>query len=183
MLSSSTQAYNHKDVLKSAPGWSPDKATESEADVKADREPLPRNIRELQKETVEIIVEREEGFSIHGGGSKVKEAAERLGQRFEKLEDRLEKNIEEKGEKAVEKLARRAEAAGTTLGTATGTIKGKADRAEDAVVHEVKSGAEKVSSFVKGVKKTVGLGPAGSEEKIKKRVKGVDDHVDGDRGA
>jgi molecular chaperone GrpE (heat shock protein) len=169
-------------VLKSAPGWSSDKATESEADVKADREPLPKNVRELQKETVEIIVESE-GFSVHGGGSKVKEAAEKLGQRFEKLEDRLEKNIEEKGEKAVEKLARRAEAAGTTLGTATGTIKGKADRAEDAVVHEVKSGAEKVSSFVKGVKKTVGLGSAASEENIKKRAKGVDDHVDGDRGA
>ncbi|KAF8986681.1 hypothetical protein BGZ52_008139 [Haplosporangium bisporale] len=49
-------AYNfQKDSIKTAPGWSHDDATESEADVKADREPLPKNMEELQKESVENL--------------------------------------------------------------------------------------------------------------------------------
>ncbi|KAF9365523.1 hypothetical protein BGX34_009666 [Mortierella sp. NVP85] len=173
-FSNSTLSNKEKNVIKSAPGWNPDLATESEADVKADRDPLPKNIKELQKETIEVIIENQ-------GGNKVKQAAERISEKFEKFEDKLEKNIEEKGEKAVERLARRAEAAGTTLGTATGTIKGRAEHVEETVVDEVKSGAHKVSSFVKGsldsVKKTVGLGGP------KQKVKNVDDKVDSDRGA
>lgn len=129
-------------MIKSAPGWNPDSATESEADVKADRDPSPTSIEELQKESVEIIEE---------DGGKIKRTAERITQKIERFEDKLEKGIEEKGEKAIEKLAHHAESAGTTLGTATGTIKGKADRAE-----------EKVSSFVKesldSIKKTVDHG-------------------------
>ncbi|KAF9941278.1 hypothetical protein BGZ65_004304 [Modicella reniformis] len=186
-FSNSTQSYKKKDLIKSAPGWSPEKATESEADVKADREPITINMKQLQQETVEILLEKEEkeegGFS-----SSIHHAAEKLNEKFEKFEDKFNKTIEKKGEKAVEKLAHRAEEAGTTLGTATGTIKGKVDRTKETVVHEVKESLD-------SVKKTVGLGGGGGRddhhpaapppqpaEKIKEKVKPVDDKVDSNRG-
>ncbi|KAG0034616.1 hypothetical protein BGZ81_003929 [Podila clonocystis] len=58
-------AYNfHKDTLKTAPGWDDDNATESEADVKADREPLPKNVEELQRESVESLHRSKAGRNI-----------------------------------------------------------------------------------------------------------------------
>ncbi|KAF9365092.1 hypothetical protein BGX34_011432 [Mortierella sp. NVP85] len=143
-------------------------ATENEADVKADRDPLPKNVEELQKETIEVIIENQ-------GGNKVKQAAERISEKFEKLKEKLEKNIEEKGEKAMEKLTHRAEATGTILSTATGIIKGRAEHVGETVVDE---------GSLDSVKKTVGLGsPKATEEKIKQKVKDVDGKVDSDRGA
>lgn len=52
------------DTIKSAPLWRDENATESEADVKADREPLPSNMDELQRESVEHI------WSKYHGGQK-----------------------------------------------------------------------------------------------------------------
>ncbi|KAF9099026.1 hypothetical protein BGX29_007311 [Mortierella sp. GBA35] len=55
---SATHGSTHgrgKDVIKSAPLWRDENATESEADVKADREPLPANVHELQRESIETI--------------------------------------------------------------------------------------------------------------------------------
>ncbi|KAI8597126.1 hypothetical protein EDD21DRAFT_447269 [Dissophora ornata] len=111
-FSSSPQGLNKKKaVLKNAPGWNPALATESEADVKADREPLPGNVEELQRETVRIMTE----------------------------------------------------------------------------ANGIKQDAQKVSSFVKGsietAKKTIGIKEAKTEDKIKQRVKNVDDKVESDRGA
>ncbi|KAG0040742.1 hypothetical protein BGZ82_010560 [Podila clonocystis] len=58
-------AYNfQKDTLKTAPGWDDDNATESEADIKADREPLPKNVAELQKESVENLHRSKAGQNI-----------------------------------------------------------------------------------------------------------------------
>ncbi|KAF9313140.1 hypothetical protein BG003_005603 [Podila horticola] len=58
-------AYNfQKDILKTAPGWDDDNATESEADVKADREPLPKNVEELQKESVENLHRSKAGQKV-----------------------------------------------------------------------------------------------------------------------
>ncbi|KAG0341660.1 hypothetical protein BG000_008350 [Podila horticola] len=49
-------AYNfQKDILKTAPGWDDDNATESEADVKADRESQPKSVEMLQRESVERL--------------------------------------------------------------------------------------------------------------------------------
>ncbi|KAF8938235.1 hypothetical protein BGZ47_008671 [Haplosporangium gracile] len=61
---STTQGRGRKDTIKSAPLWKDENATESEADVKADREPLPSNMHELQRESVEAIRTK------HHGGQK-----------------------------------------------------------------------------------------------------------------
>ncbi|KAI7816609.1 hypothetical protein BC939DRAFT_468584 [Gamsiella multidivaricata] len=180
------QVNNKKDVIKSAPGWSPEKATESEADVKADREPSPSNIRELQEETIEIIVEKEDS-----NGNIFEKTTQKLKHTIEEVEDsggRAEENMVKNGEKVIEKMAHRAEEVGAALGKTTGTVKNRVEYAEDSVKHEVKTGAQKVSEFVKesidSVKKTVGLGGNGSTtEKIKQKVKKADDRVDSDRGA
>ncbi|KAF9306157.1 hypothetical protein BGZ74_007359 [Mortierella antarctica] len=60
-------AYNFKkDTLKSAPGWDGDNATESEADVKADREPLPKDVEELQKNSIESLAGSNAAPKQHG---------------------------------------------------------------------------------------------------------------------
>ncbi|KAF9140215.1 hypothetical protein BGX30_006885 [Mortierella sp. GBA39] len=52
---STTQDLGKKDTIKSAPLWRDENATESEADVKADRETLPSDLHELQRESIETI--------------------------------------------------------------------------------------------------------------------------------
>ena len=61
-----------KDSLKSAPGWNNDNATESEADVKADREPLPKSLEELQKESVENLHGSKSGQKQHDSATHAK---------------------------------------------------------------------------------------------------------------
>ncbi|KAG0286746.1 hypothetical protein BGZ96_009195 [Linnemannia gamsii] len=58
---SSIQGREKKDAIKSAPMWQDENATESEADVKADREPMPLNMHELQRESVEAIRSKHNG--------------------------------------------------------------------------------------------------------------------------
>ncbi|KAF9345114.1 hypothetical protein BGX26_003513 [Mortierella sp. AD094] len=52
------------DVMKNAPGWDALNATESEADVKADRERYPKNMKQLQEETIKIMNESIDGRPI-----------------------------------------------------------------------------------------------------------------------
>ncbi|KAF9159312.1 hypothetical protein DFQ26_006711 [Actinomortierella ambigua] len=58
--------------LKSAPGWKEENATDSEADVKADREPLPKNVKELQSESIQNLRSKETLFD------KVQDEAQHL---------------------------------------------------------------------------------------------------------
>ncbi|KAG0322206.1 hypothetical protein BGZ97_008170 [Linnemannia gamsii] len=58
---STTQGRGKKDAIKSAPMWNNENATESEADVKADRDPMPSNMNELQRESVEHIRSKHDG--------------------------------------------------------------------------------------------------------------------------
>ncbi|KAF9922611.1 hypothetical protein FBU30_007259 [Linnemannia zychae] len=44
-----------EDMIKSAPLWRAQNATESEQDVKADREPLPPNMHAIQRESIEAF--------------------------------------------------------------------------------------------------------------------------------
>ncbi|KAF9121594.1 hypothetical protein BGW39_010410 [Mortierella sp. 14UC] len=58
---STAQGNAKKDTIKSAPLWRDENATESEADVKADREPLPGSMHELQRESIAAILAKHEG--------------------------------------------------------------------------------------------------------------------------
>ncbi|KAF9101016.1 hypothetical protein BGX27_000133 [Mortierella sp. AM989] len=146
-FSNSPQSFKKIDVIKHAPGWDPTKATESEADVKADRDPLPRDIKELQEETIKIVYEEFPDVD----GQPVRRATEELNKKLEKFGDKIGKDISvdaEKGEEVVEDLAHQAQKAGAKLGKVTGTVKGKVDRAEDIVTEEM-------TEFVQSVKKKI----------------------------
>ncbi|KAF9909699.1 hypothetical protein EC991_008178 [Linnemannia zychae] len=64
---STTQGNAKKDMIKSAPLWKDENATESEADIKADREPLPANVHELQRESVEALYAKQKGSHQKSG--------------------------------------------------------------------------------------------------------------------
>ncbi|KAF9169787.1 hypothetical protein BGX21_004352 [Mortierella sp. AD011] len=137
-FSSSPQSFR-KDIIKNAPGWDPKKATESEADVKADRQRLPKDIKELQEETVEFT--EEERLDING-------------QTVRKVTEKVRVNISEDPEiteEVIEDLARHAQNAGTKLGKVTGTIKGKIDDFEETV-------EEDATEFVDAIKNKIGHG-------------------------
>ncbi|KAG0345293.1 hypothetical protein BG004_003806 [Podila humilis] len=68
-----------KYAIKSAPGWDDETATESEADVKADREPLPSDLKQLQKETIDNLKANKdvtEGTMKHAPGWKLGDATQ-----------------------------------------------------------------------------------------------------------
>ncbi|KAF9178239.1 DnaJ sub C member 7, partial [Haplosporangium sp. Z 11] len=54
-FSSNAPQWGHNELLKNAPGWKHENASASEASVKADRDPQPTNIQDLQRETVEHV--------------------------------------------------------------------------------------------------------------------------------
>ncbi|KAF9977001.1 hypothetical protein BGZ73_007307 [Actinomortierella ambigua] len=75
-----TPDAKHHDELKSAPGWKEENATDSEADIKADREPLPKNVQELQSETIEHLRSKESLYD------HVKNEAETMAQKAKRME-------------------------------------------------------------------------------------------------
>ncbi|KAF9568329.1 hypothetical protein EC968_002982 [Mortierella alpina] len=204
----SGSSANHKkmDVIKSAPGWQEELASESEADVKADRDPMPRDIHQLQYESVKAIREKHHS-SVENAAQTLKhdfdkatrelnEEVKRFGQEMGQTKDYLKHELKNKGEegfKSMKDFEHKAEGFKTHL-----------EHSEDSVMDEVKAGAQRMTNFMKEsldtVKKTVGLGAnSGSsaaektqqyrttknmhEGSIKQKVKNVDDKVDSDRGA
>ncbi len=196
------------DVIKSAPGWQEELASESEADVKADREPMPRDIHQLQHESVKAIRDKH-----HNNNNSMEDVAQTLKQDFDKATRELNKEVKkfgqemgqtkehlkhefqsktEEGFKTMKGFERKAEGFKTHM-----------EHSEDSVMNEVKAGAQRMTNFMKEsldtVKKTVGLGSTNGpsttgntqqyrgknmhEGNIKQKVKNVDDKVDSDRGA
>ncbi|KAF9351236.1 hypothetical protein BGX26_010716 [Mortierella sp. AD094] len=146
-FSNSSQSFK-KDVIKNAPGWNAENATDSEADVKADRERLPKNMEQLQEETIEFVSESE----LKIDGQPVRRATERLNKKLEKFGDKVGMDISvdsEITEETVEDMARHAQTAGAKLGKVTGTIKGKIEDLEENF-------EEEVTQFVESVKKKIG---------------------------
>ncbi|KAG0057454.1 hypothetical protein BGZ83_010022 [Gryganskiella cystojenkinii] len=135
-----------KDQLKSAPGWREEDASESEADIKADREPLPRGIKELQKESIETLEEhKNQGKTVEGFGSFNK-AVNDFRHEFEKKVESTEDGIHVQGKKVVKEMKHKTEA-----------WKNSAEHEADSIKDEIKSGAKKVSSFMDSVKRSLHL--------------------------
>src|SRR5690606_5089756 len=97
-----------KDVIKSAPGWDSDLASESEADVKADRDPLPRNVAELQRETVEVIREKDNGASnikeFDQATTELEEEIQRVGQEINQRGKNIRKGMDHMVDEAFDVL-------------------------------------------------------------------------------
>ncbi|KAF9941631.1 hypothetical protein BGZ75_003464 [Mortierella antarctica] len=205
-FSSSSQNHKKMDVIKSAPGWQEELASESEADVKADREPMPRDIHQLQYESVKAIREKHHSsmedaaqtlkHDFDKAARELNKEVKRFGQEMGQTKDQLKNEFKNKGEegfKTMKGFERKVEGVKTHM-----------EHSEDSVMDEVKAGAQRMTNFMKEsldtVKKTVGLGAASGtstteksqqyrgsksmqEDKIKQKVKNVDDKVDNDRGA
>ncbi|KAF9951609.1 hypothetical protein BGZ72_006923 [Mortierella alpina] len=196
------------DVIKHAPGWQEELASESEADVKADREPMPRDIHQLQHESVMAIREKHHStmdtaaqtlkHDFDKATSELNKEVKRFGQEMGQTKDQIKNEFKNKGEEGfqkMKKLERKAEGVKTHI-----------EHSEDSVMNEVKAGAQRMTDFMREsldtVKKTVGLdanhgttttmtgkttqqyrGKDMHEGNIKQKVKNVDDKVDSDRGA
>ncbi|KAG0233607.1 hypothetical protein BGW41_001425 [Actinomortierella wolfii] len=76
-----------RDEIKSAPGWREENATEAEADVKADREPLPKDVEELQHESIENLKAKESLFE------KVQEETQHLKEEAHNIEKSVLKGV------------------------------------------------------------------------------------------
>lgn len=60
--SNAAQKEEREELIKHAPGWKHENASESEASVKADREPHARDVSHMQNETVKHLKRGEEDF-------------------------------------------------------------------------------------------------------------------------
>lgn len=87
------QTGKDRTVIKHAPGWKHEQASESEANVKADREPHPRNIEHLQNETID---------HLHGDGDTLlkdmKEKAQAVGRNVAKASKECTDKVHDMGE-------------------------------------------------------------------------------------
>ncbi|KAF9190979.1 hypothetical protein BGZ51_007997 [Haplosporangium sp. Z 767] len=186
---SNTFGVYKKDVIKSAPEWNPDLASESEADVKADRDPMPRNVAELQRETVEVIRERD---SVAGNLKEFDEATSEL----EKEVHRVGQEVSQRGEKIMKGMDHMVEEAYDVLKGLGGISRDANNGVEhtedvDIMMDDVKNGAQEPGHFMKetpeSAKRPGGLGGAEGTmgNKVRKEIKNVnvDDKVDSDRGA
>ncbi|KAF9434474.1 hypothetical protein BGZ76_007963 [Entomortierella beljakovae] len=111
-----------KDLIKDAPGWDSAHATESEADVKADRQRPPKDMSQLQDETVEFVNDDRTSQAF-------KKKTEQLGKKFGKVGEK----IGEESEEVVEDLSNLAQKAGAKLGK----VAGKVEKAEEAIKKKI----------------------------------------------
>ncbi|KAG0371326.1 hypothetical protein BC939DRAFT_478681 [Gamsiella multidivaricata] len=217
-ISSQAPLFNQKEVIKHAPGWKQENASASEATVKADREPHPKNMKDLQDETVEHLTS-DSTHAVHdlkneaesmgkkaaaagermtenlSGNSKeyadmAKNAGERISKNLsgnskeyadkakavgERVTENLSGSTKEYADKAVamgenmsknsQEYVDKAKAAGEHAAKQTmeyaGEAKKEAQQTGESMLGGVKSGAEKVTQFVKesvdSAKKAVGM--------------------------
>ncbi|KAF9307889.1 hypothetical protein BGZ91_008117 [Linnemannia elongata] len=62
LASNTAQKEEKEELIKHAPGWKHENASESEASVKADREPYAQDVSHMQHETVKHLKRGEEDF-------------------------------------------------------------------------------------------------------------------------
>ncbi|KAG9062908.1 hypothetical protein KI688_004505 [Linnemannia hyalina] len=65
LASNAAQKDEKEELMKHAPGWKHENASESEASVKADREPHSRDVSHMQDDTVKHLKQGEEDFVDH----------------------------------------------------------------------------------------------------------------------
>ncbi|KAI8595490.1 hypothetical protein EDD21DRAFT_391099 [Dissophora ornata] len=186
VISSNASLFKENDLMKHAPGWKHENASDSEASIKADREPQPKNVEDLQKETVEHL--KQDGSNTTGD---LKNKAEALSEDLSKQAKEYANKAKAAGENLVEQSKEYAQKAKVEGEKMTENMPGmeakeyakkardmgedaskqgleyaekakeEAQRTGESVVDGVKSGAEKMSQFVKesvdSAKKAVGM--------------------------
>lgn len=160
--------------MKHAPGWKHENASQSEANVKADREPAPPNVEHLQNESVEHLKGKGDTMSksatsaMHGLKNKAQAMSENMsGQSQEYARKTMEagenmvENVSEKTRGAGEYASKQGRELSEKAQAEANKAKKGAEAAGENMMGSVKAGAEKVTQFVKesvdSAKKAVGM--------------------------
>lgn len=165
---SSAPQPQENNSIKHAPGWRHENASQSEANVKADREPLSSNVQSMQKESVRHLKDKDGsttatasrvmqdlknkaqsvGENLSGQGQQVAQKAKSvMGGQEEEISQKA-KNV---GENMVENVADKTRAAGEYASKVKNEAAEKVG--ESDVAGSVKAGAEKVKKGADQVKK------------------------------
>ncbi|KAI1316109.1 hypothetical protein EDD11_010423 [Mortierella claussenii] len=200
-FSSQTSLFKDKNVIKHAPGWDHEKASASEASVKADREPHPKNVEHLQQETVKHL-HQDNGDVLNDMKNKAQSVGENVSQQTKEYANKAKnigenladqgkdmsenlsqvaqdaiknskeavahkvgetnaENLAEQGKEYAEKAKQGAQQAAKQGQKYAEMAKEGAQQSGESVLGGVKSGAEKVTQFVKesvdSAKKAVGM--------------------------
>ncbi|KAG0271881.1 hypothetical protein BGZ95_000258 [Linnemannia exigua] len=190
------QRQQREDLMKHAPGWKHENASESEASVKADREPHSRDVTHMQQETIKHMKEEEDvidnikakvsetasefvdkakslGSDASNQGGEYIDKAKRAGQEAKKEFGEKTKPISDKERDYVDQ----AKKAGQEAKKAGEEFLSESDYGERAKKEAsnaqgmMKDGAQKVSDFVKSTvdsaKKAVGMDSSSSSSSNK----------------
>ncbi|KAF9584068.1 hypothetical protein BGW38_007697 [Lunasporangiospora selenospora] len=170
---SSTPKAHLKDQLKSAPGWNEANASESEADIKADREPLPSNVKELQRESVEAIKEDMKADKYKSFEEKVEIHIHETSEQFKSYG----KDFQRQAKDFEEKVDQRIHDASNQLNNQGKDFQRQFQDLEESITKQVMTGAGKVGEYFESIKSSLdGTSGKNTATKIKKKAKGVDDH-------
>ncbi|KAG0264368.1 hypothetical protein BG011_006974 [Mortierella polycephala] len=155
-LSSKAPKQGENELLKNAPGWRHEDASESEASVKADREPAFRNVQDLQDETAEHM-KRNGSHSSNTTVDSMKDAANNMKDKV----SQKSKEYTEKGKEYYEKT--KVEAGEVTEDILQGRAKINASPKDESVLGSVKAEAQKAKEHAQesfeSAKKAVGMDP------------------------
>ncbi|KAF9354182.1 hypothetical protein BGX34_011174 [Mortierella sp. NVP85] len=168
------QVQDKEDLLKHAPGWKHENASQSEANVKADREPAPSNVQSMQKDSVEHLKGKADDMSRSATSAMegVKNKAQAMSENMSGQSQEYARKAVEVGENMVENVSETTRGAGEYAAkqgremsekakTEASKAKKGAEAAGENMMGSVKAGAEKVSQFVKesvdSAKKAVGM--------------------------
>ncbi|KAF9902792.1 hypothetical protein EC991_004527 [Linnemannia zychae] len=78
------QKEQNEELMKHAPGWKHENASDSEAIVKADREPHPKDVSDMQHETVKHL-KKDEGDFIDNLKTKATETAKEIADKAKSM--------------------------------------------------------------------------------------------------
>ncbi|KAF8929264.1 hypothetical protein BGZ47_001173 [Haplosporangium gracile] len=110
----SNAAHKDDELIKHAPGWKHENASESEASVKADREPHSRDVSRMQDETVQHLKRGEEGF-IDNVKAKTSETAEEYVNKAKSAGQHAKEEYGDKAKKAGQEAKDKTQAMGSKM--------------------------------------------------------------------
>jgi len=166
-VSGGPQVDRPQDILKNAPGWKHENASQSEANVKADRSPHPADVRSLQNESVEHLkrsgahgntfssTTQSAAQTARGAVEDLKKKAQSMGENISEQSKEYTQKAKQVGENMVENTMDSTRTAGEYAAKQGQEMAGKAQTEADRmkkgaeqkgekVMENVKSGAEKV---------------------------------------
>jgi len=149
----SNAAQKDDELIKHAPGWKHENASESEASVKADREPHSRDVSRMQDETVKHLKRGEEDF-IDNVKAKASDTAEEyvnkaksVGSQVSNYGGEYVDKATQAGQHAKEEYGDKAKKAGQEAQDKTQAMGSKMSDQAKKVGEEAKSMGSKASEY------------------------------------